>query len=90
MKQQLEDLISKMKNGEKGKPFQREISNMIREHELFRKSLNDFFSESGSLTPVEKQLLNEMNRLLEDNLRDLSNYSVSRQLIKGIIYFTTN
>ncbi len=82
MKQQLEDLISKMKNGEKGKPFQREISNMIREHELFRKSLNDFFSESGSLTPVEKQLLNEMNRLLEDNLRDLSNYSVSRQLIQ--------
>lgn len=88
MKQQLEDLISKMKNGEKGKPLQREISNMIREHELFRKSLDDFFSESGSLTPVEKQLLNEINRLLEDNLRDLSNYSVSRQLIQrnNLIY----
>lgn len=88
LKQQLENLISKMKNGEKGKPLQQGISNMIRQNELFRKSLNDFISESGSLSNTEKQLLNEINKLLEDNIRDLSNYSVSGQLIhrNNLIY----
>ena len=37
-----------MENGEKGKPLRHGISNMIRENELFRKSLNDFISESDS------------------------------------------
>lgn len=54
---------------------------MIRENELFRKSLNDFISESGSLSNEEKQLLNEINRLLEENIRDLANYSISGHLI---------
>lgn len=81
LKKQLEDLVSQMKKGLTGKPLQQGISNMIRENELFRKSLNDFISESGSLSTAEKQLLNEINRLLDDNIRDLSNYSVSNQLI---------
>ena len=81
LKKQLEDLISKMKEGEKGKPLQQGISKMIRENELFRKSLDDFVSESGSLSNEEKQLLNEINRLLEENIRDLANYSVSGHLI---------
>ena len=81
LKQQLESLVSKMKNGEKGKPLQQGISNMIRENELFRKSLNDLISESGSLSNTERQLLNEINKLLEDNIRDLANYSVSGHLI---------
>jgi len=82
VKKQLEDLVSRMKKGENGKPLQRGISNMIRENELFRKSLSDFISGSGSLSPAEKQLLNEINRLLEENIRDLANYSVSNRLIQ--------
>lgn len=81
IKKQLEDLISQMKEGEKGKPLQQGISKMIRENELFRKSLNDLVSESGSLSNEEKQLLNEINRLLEENIRDLANYSISGHLI---------
>ena len=80
LKKQLEDLISKMKEGE-GRPLQQGISKMIRENELFRKSLDDFVSESGSLSNEEKQLLNEINRLLEENIRDLANYSISGHLI---------
>lgn len=45
LKKQLEDLVSQMKNGEKGKPLHQRISNMIRENELFRKSLNDLFQK---------------------------------------------
>ena len=81
IRKQLEDLISQMKEGEKGKPLQQGISKMIRENELFRESLNDFISESGSLSNEEKQLLNEINRLLEENIRDLANYSISGHLI---------
>lgn len=81
IKKQLEDLLSQMKRGEKGKPLQQGIGKMIRENELFRKNLNDFISESGSMSNSEKQLLNEINRLLEENIRDMANYSVSEHLI---------
>lgn len=81
LKKQLEDLIFQMKKGEKGKPLQQGISNMIRENELFQKSLNDFVSEMGSMSNAEKQLLNEINRLLDENIKDMANYSVSTHLI---------
>ena len=69
LKKQLEDLVSQMKNGEKGKPLHQRISNMIRENELFRKSLNEFISEAGSMSSREKQLLNEINQLIDQNIR---------------------
>ena len=75
LKKQLEDLVSQMKNGEKGKPLHQRISNMIRENELFRKSLNEFISEAGSMSSREKQLLNEINQLIDQNIRDMANYS---------------
>lgn len=81
LKKQLENLVSQMKSGEKGKPLQQGISKMIRENEIFRKSLNDFMSENGILSPAEKQLLHEINKLLDDNIRDLSYYSVSDNLM---------
>ena len=88
LKKQLEDLVSQMKNGEKGKPLHQRISNMIRENELFRKSLNEFISEAGSMSSREKQLLNEINQLFDQNIRDMANYSVSGQLINrnNLIY----
>ena len=88
LKKQLEDLVSQMKNGEKGKPLHQRISNMIRENELFRKSLNEFISEAGSMASREKQLLNEINQLIDQNIRDMANYSVSGQLINrnNLIY----
>lgn len=88
LKKQLENMVAQMRKGEKGKPLQQGISNMIRENEIFRKSLNDFISESGSISNAEKQLLNEINQLLDENIRDLSNYSVSNQVINrnNLIY----
>ncbi len=82
LKNQLQELISRMKKGEKGKPLQEGISNIIRQNELFRKSLNDFISRSGSMSNQEKQLLNEINQLLEENIRDIANYSLSGRLIE--------
>lgn len=88
LKKQLEDLVSQMKNGERDKPLYQRISNMIRENELFRKSLNEFISEAGSMSSREKQLLNEINQLIDQNIRDMANYSVSGQLINrnNLIY----
>lgn len=88
LKKQLEDLVSQMKNGEKGKPLHQRISNMIRENELFKKSLSEFLSESGSLSNREKQLLNEINQLIDQNIKDMANYSISGQLINrnNLIY----
>ncbi|WP_251621271.1 DUF4175 family protein [Odoribacter lunatus] len=88
LKRQMEDLLSKMKNGEKGKPLQQGISKMIRENELFRQSLNEFMSGEGSFSEEERRLLNEVNKLLEDNIRDIANYSVTNNLIQrnNLIY----
>lgn len=82
LKKQMEDLLSQMKKGEKGKPLQQGISKIIRENELFRQSLNEFMSGEGSFSEQEKQLLNEINKLLEDNIRDIANYSVTNNLIQ--------
>lgn len=81
LKRQLEDLISQMKSGAQGQPLQEGISKMIRENELFRKSLNDFMSGESAMSNTERQLLNEINKLLDDNIRDLSNYSVTNNLM---------
>ncbi len=88
LKRQMEQLVQQMRKGEKGKPLQEGISKMIRENELFQKSLNEFMSESGSLSNAEKQLLNEINKLLEDNIKDIANYSISNNLIQrnNLIY----
>lgn len=88
LKRQMEDMLSQMKNGEKGKPLQQGISKMIRENELFRQSLNEFMSGEGSFSQQEKQLLNEISKLLEDNIRDIANYSVTNNLIQrnNLIY----
>lgn len=88
LKRQLEDLLSQMKKGEKGKPLQQGISKIIRENELFRQSLNEFMSDEGVLSEQERQLLNEVNKLLEDNIKDIANYSVTNNLIQrnNLIY----
>lgn len=88
LKRQMEDLLSQMKKGEKGKPLQQGISKIIRENELFRQSLNEFMSGEGTFSEQEKQLLNEINKLLDDNIRDIANYSVTNQLIQrnNLIY----
>ena len=82
LKRQMEDLLSQMKKGEKGKPLQQGISKIIRENELFRQSLNEFMSGEGTFSEQEKRLLNEINKLLDDNIRDIANYSVTNQLIQ--------
>lgn len=81
LKKQLEDMVSRMKNGENGKPMQQGVSRLIRENELFKQSLNDFISKSGALSNSERQLLNEIQKLLEDNIKDIANYSISNNLI---------
>lgn len=81
LKKQLGNLISQMKNGDDNKLFYRNIAEMIRANELFRKGLNDFMSATSSLSNIEKQLLNEINRLLDDNIKDLSNYNISSRLV---------
>lgn len=88
LRKQMENLLEQMKRGEKGKPFQQGISKMIRENELFRKSLNEFMNENGALSAEEKQLLNEINQLIEDNIREIANYSVTNNLVKrnNLIY----
>ena len=39
-------------------------------------------SGEGTFSEQEKRLLNEINKLLDDNIRDIANYSVTNQLIQ--------
>ena len=50
--------------------------------------MNEVISEAGSMSSREKQLLNEINQLIDQNIRDMANYSVSGQLINrnNLIY----
>ncbi|GHV61412.1 ATPase [Bacteroidia bacterium] len=81
MKKNLENFMEQLKNGNKGMPFQQGVSNMIRQGELFRQSMEEFMMQGGGLSDTERQLMNEINKLIDDNIRDFSNYSFGKQLI---------
>ncbi|MDL2231199.1 hypothetical protein LJB85_00475 [Porphyromonadaceae bacterium OttesenSCG-928-L07] len=82
MKNNLEKMLDQIKSGEKGKPLHQNISKMIRENELFKKSLEDFMMKGDAMSDVERQMLNEINRLLDENIRDISNYSFGRNIME--------
>ncbi|MDR0983228.1 MAG: hypothetical protein LBM07_08350 [Culturomica sp.] len=88
MKKEMEEMLNQLKNGEKGKPFYQNIGKTIRENELFQQSLEKFMNESGSMSEIERKALNEIKQLIEQNIKDLSNYSFGRQIIErnNLIY----
>ncbi|HIE15991.1 MAG TPA: hypothetical protein EYP69_03595 [Bacteroidales bacterium] len=85
LKQQLQQMISQMKNKQSGKnqgKSNKEIGKTLAQYEKFRKSLQQLMNNNGSLTPDAIQKLNQINRLIQENINDLIDKNISENLVK--------
>lgn len=85
MKQQMQQMIDQMKqNGGKegqGQPQNsKDLAKMIAQQEIMQQMMNDMMN-SGGLDPESVKVLNEINKLMDQNMRDLINGNVDSKVI---------
>jgi hypothetical protein len=84
LKQQLEKMISELKkqgqSGKNGKKINKEIGKTIAEYEKFRRQLSELMN--GDIHPETMQQLNQINKLLEQNLNDLINNRINENILR--------
>lgn len=80
MKSQLESMIEQMKGGKgkSGKQGSEKIGKMLAQQEIFQNSLNKLKNSNGVGSELTKQL-DEINKLIEKNRRDLINQNINSQ-----------
>jgi hypothetical protein len=85
MKQQMQQMIEQMKQdgGKDGKSKgqnSKDIAKMIAQQEIMQQMLNEMMN-SGTLSPEAAKILNEINRMMDQNLNDLINGNITPQTI---------
>ncbi len=85
MKQQMQQMIDQMKQGgdKSGKNQQqsKNLAKMLAQQEIMQKMLNDMMT-SGTLSPESAKILNEINRMMEENIRDMISGNVTEQSLR--------
>ena len=84
MKKQLESMIKKMKasSGNKGggKNNKEQLGKMLAQQEIFQNSINKLKNSNGVGKDIAKQL-DEINKLIDQNKRDIINNNITKQSI---------
>jgi hypothetical protein len=85
LKQQMQQMIDQMKQdgGKDGKSKgqnSKDIAKMIAQQEIMQQMLNEMMN-SGTLSPEGAKILNEINRMMDQNLNDLINGNITPQTI---------
>jgi hypothetical protein len=79
IKSQLKSMINQMKSGQQqGKKSSRQRSQMLAQQEIFQQRLNQL-RNSGSVGSDATKKLDEINKLIEQNKRDIINNNMNRQ-----------
>ena len=85
MKQQMQQMIDQMKQGGdkpgKNQGNSKELAKMLAQQEIMQQMLNEMMT-SGQLSPESAKILNEINRMMEDNLNDLINGNITPQTLQ--------
>lgn len=80
LKQQIQQMIDQMKDGKEPGPGQSEqLARMLMQQEMMQKTIQDMMS--GGINPETARMLNEINRLIEENISDLINRNVTPEMI---------
>jgi len=79
IRDQLQNMIDQMKKGQ-GKNMSREMSEALMQHEMMQKLLRELIN-SGGLGNEGKRALQEMDKLLEQNRKEIINKQISQQMI---------
>jgi len=82
LKQQLQQLLDQMKDGGKNPQGQKQgeqLAKMLKQQEIMQKMMNDMMN--SGINPETAKMLNEINRLIEENISDIINKNVSPEMI---------
>ena len=75
LKQQLEQMINELKNGGSGK-LSKNLSEALMQHEMMQKMLRDMMN-NGSVGSGTRKQLQEIDKLLDENRREILNKQIS-------------
>ncbi len=81
LKQQLQDMIDQMKDGgmQPGAEQSEQLARMLKQQEMMQKMLNDMMT--GGISPETARILNEINRLIEENISNLINKNITPEML---------
>lgn len=77
LKQQMQDMINQLKEGGKhsGGKQSEQLAKMLMQQEIMQQMLNEMMN--SGVSPENAKILNEINRMMEENLRDLINGNIT-------------
>ncbi len=79
LKQQMQQMLDQMKkNGQQAQNGE-QLAKMLMQQEMMQKMMNDMMN--GELSPDAAKYLQEANKMIEQNIRDLVNRNVTQQTI---------
>ncbi len=81
MKQQIQDMIDQMQSGGKkpGGQNSEKLAKMLMQQEMMQQMLNDMMN--SGISPESAKILQEINRMMEDNLNDIIHGNVNQTTI---------
>jgi hypothetical protein len=87
MKQQLQQMIEQMKNGQ-GKPGNQKLGQSLMQHEMMQQMLREIMN-SGEVGSGARKALQEIDDMLEQNRKQLMNKNVNAEMIARQNQITT-
>jgi hypothetical protein len=81
MKQQMQQMINQMKSGGKtpGGQNSEQLAKMLMQQEMMQQMLNDMMN--SGISPESAKILQEINRMMDDNLNDIISGNVTQQTV---------
>jgi hypothetical protein len=80
LKQQLQQMIDQMQNGmNPGQGQSEELAKMLKQQEIMQKMMNDMMN--SGISPDAARILQEINRMIEENISDLINRNITPETI---------
>ncbi len=81
MKQQMQQMINQMKSGGKipGGQNSEQLAKMLMQQEMMQQMLNDMMN--SGISPESVKILQEINRMMDDNLNDIISGNVTQQTV---------
>ena len=77
LKQQMQDMINQMKEGGKqqGGKQSEQLAKMLMQQEIMQQMLNEMMN--SGISPENAKILQEINRMMEENLKDIINGNIT-------------
>jgi len=88
IKQQLQKMIEQMKNGQSGQQMGQQMGQSLMQHEMMQQMLRDLMN-NGSVGSQAKQQLQQIDKMLEENRKELMNKSINAETLARQNLITT-